>query len=55
MELKYTFHVLTGNGCQQAVLRVQKGDEMIELCGTFNDSELSKEAVISEGDTETVQ
>ncbi|KAL4233470.1 hypothetical protein ACF0H5_008151 [Mactra antiquata] len=44
-----------GNGCKTAVLRVQKGDEMIELCGTFNESELSKEAVISEEDTEVVQ
>ncbi|XP_045197836.2 cubilin-like isoform X2 [Mercenaria mercenaria] len=44
-----------GQGCKNAVLRVQKGKEMSEICGTFNDSELSKTAITSDGDTEVIQ
>jgi len=37
------------------VLRVQKGPEMREICGTIEGTSLAKEAVVSVGDTETIQ
>lgn len=44
-----------GSGCNNAVLRIQKGGEMREICGTFTDQELSKQAVVSDGHTEKIQ
>ena len=41
--------------CKNAVLRVQKGPEMREICGTIEGTSLAKEAVVSVGDTETIQ
>ena len=44
-----------GRGCQHAVLRIQNGGEMGEICGTFTDVDLSKQAVVSVSDKEKIQ
>lgn len=44
-----------GRGCQHAVLRIEKGGEMREICGTFTDQELSNQAVVSDGPREKIQ
>ncbi|XP_052810880.1 cubilin-like isoform X1 [Mya arenaria] len=43
------------DGCKDAVLRVQKGDEMREICGTIEADDLPREAVVSSDDIETIQ
>ncbi|XP_060597255.1 cubilin-like isoform X3 [Ruditapes philippinarum] len=44
-----------GEGCKNAVLRVQNGKEMSEICGTFNENEMSKTSITSTGNTEVIQ
>ncbi|KAH3730549.1 cubilin-like isoform X2 [Dreissena polymorpha] len=42
-------------GCKDAVLRIQKGRDMREICGTIEGDDLSKQAVESRDDTAILQ